>query len=214
MATPGGLTDQQLWALDTQGVAVVPQVLTKCELAALDGVVSGADDSDAALAALADHPAIMRYAALLCASPETQASRPTADTAPRVDRAPRLLPPVATPTPLGGGNGRRDLGRAYFHLHGWDRWDGDNDAGAYDPASGFVGQKPVRIQITQGLLAIVALSDAPAGAEGLVVVPCSHNSEVETPPALASWQTDRLGMLRQPALQPGDLLLVLASTLQ
>ena len=97
----------------------------------------------------------------------------------KLDRAPHLLRAVEQPTRLFGGNGRRDMARAYFHLNGWDRWTGHNagrkapmagTAGTpeleLDPRDGFVGQQEVRVQITQGLLVVVALDDAPLGAGG------------------------------------------------
>jgi hypothetical protein len=221
MASLPPLTDQELWSLDTQGYVVCPHALSREELAALAG------DDDDLLAGLASHPTLTRYANLLCASVETSAGRLTPDTSARVDRAPRLLQQVSEPTQLFGGNGRRDLSRAYFHLHGWDRWTGHNAgratpmAGsrqesaelALDPRDGFVGQKEIRVRITQGLLVIVALSDAPAGAGGFVLIPASHNSEVDTPASLRERQVDPLGMLRQVPLQAGDALLVLSSTL-
>ena len=111
------LSDQQLWALDTQGYAVIRNALTASELATL-----AADPSS-----LADHAAVQRAAVNLCGSTETHAGRLVADTAPRVDRAPWVLRTVDVPTPLIGGEGRlSDLSRAYVHLHGWDRWDGHN----------------------------------------------------------------------------------------
>ena len=220
MASLPPLTDQELWQLDTQGFVVCPKALSLAEVAALTEV--GAD-----LSSLSEHPTLTRYANLLCASVETSAGRLTPDTSARVDRAPRLLQPVSEPTRLFGGNGRRDLSRAYFHLHGWDRWSGHNAgraalmAGtrqenaeiALDPRNGFVGQQEIRVQITQGLLVIVALGDAPAGAGGFVLVPASHNSEVDTPPSLYERQDDPLGMLRQVPLRAGDALLVFSSTL-
>ena len=67
--------------------------------------------------------------------------------------------------------------------------------------------------MSQGVVMVVALADAPAGAGGFVLVPGSHQSEVDTPAGLRSGRDDPMGMVRQPVLAAGDLLLCLASTL-
>ena len=46
-----------------------------------------------------------------------------------------------------------------------------------------------------------------------MLIPASHNSEVDTPASLRERQVDPLGMLRQVPLQAGDALLVFSSTL-
>jgi hypothetical protein len=85
-----------------------------------------------AIAGLAEHGALRRYANLLCSSVQTaahagssrgdeQAGRGAARTevTPAVlDRAPWELAPAAQPTRLFGGGGRRELARSYFHLQG------------------------------------------------------------------------------------------------
>ena len=76
------LTDQELWQLDTQGFVRVRDVLNSQELATL--ALSNAD-----LSSLSEHPILMRYANLLCASIETSAGRLNADTSARVDRGRR-----------------------------------------------------------------------------------------------------------------------------
>ena len=58
----------------------------------------------------------------------------------------------------------------------------------------------------QGLRAIWALADVNEGDGGLVVVSASHNSSVNAPQELASGDDD-MGLVVQPVLQAGDLLL-------
>ncbi|HIG54031.1 MAG TPA: hypothetical protein EYQ18_08640 [Candidatus Handelsmanbacteria bacterium] len=81
---------------------------------------------------------------------------------------------------LSGGGEWRDWSRAYFHRNG--------------------------VRHCQGLMAVWALCDVGSGDGGLVVIPASHNSEVETPEELLSG-VDDMGLLEQPILQAGDLLL-------
>ena len=58
----------------------------------------------------------------------------------------------------------------------------------------------------RGLRAIWALADVNEGDGGLVVVPASHNSSVDAPQDLVSGD-DNMGLVVQPVLQAGDLLL-------
>ena len=50
------------------------------------------------------------------------------------------------------------------------------------------------------------LADVNEGDGGLVVVPASHNSSVDAPQDLVSGN-DNMGLIVQPVLQAGDLLL-------
>ena len=91
--------------------------------------------------------------------------------------------------PMVGGNEPRNPSRAYFH------------------------QGPSRF--CQGVRAVWALADAPAGAGGVVLLPCSHTVNVPVPNCVLSGEDkylESLGMCLQPALRAGDLLLH-ASTL-
>ena len=58
----------------------------------------------------------------------------------------------------------------------------------------------------QGVRVVWALAEADAGAGGLVVVPASHNSTVDAPRDLSSGADD-MGLVVQPVLQAGDVLL-------
>ena len=81
---------------------------------------------------------------------------------------------------LSGGSEWMDWSRAYFHRNG--------------------------VRHCQGLAALWALHDVGPGDGGLVLIPASHNSEVETPEAVLTGADD-MGLPEQPRLQAGDLLL-------
>ena len=91
--------------------------------------------------------------------------------------------------PMIGGNEPRNPSRAYFH-QGNSRF-------------------------CQGVRAIWALSDVPAEAGGVVLLPCSHTVNVPVPECVLNGEDkylESIGMSLQPVLQAGDLLLH-ASTL-
>ena len=105
-----------------------------------------------------------------------------------VDGAPRLV---------GGGRGLEeelenggewvDWSRTYRHVHG--------------------------VRLCQRLDAYWALSDVGADDGGLVLIPCSHNSNVETPEEVIDG-SDEMGLVRQPDLKAGDLLLCAGNLVQ
>ena len=107
----------------------------------------------------------------------------------RLDQAPRLLGRRHgdTSNSLAGGDEPRNPSRAYFQQNGR--------------------------RSCQGLKAIWVLDDVAPGDGGLVVVQASHKSNVATPQDLLTGADD-MGLVQQPALQAGDLLLVAESTLQ
>ena len=197
------LTDHQLWAFDTQGFFVTPSLLDSADLASLRLDCT---------AAAGQEP--QRLASLLCGSVMTSAARMQPDAAVRLNQPARLLDSVAEPTRLLGGGGERNVARAYYHLQGWDRWRGQSQQPRYlDPSSGFVGQDEVRVTTSQGLTVVLALSDTPEGAGGFVFCPCSHKSELPTPPRLAAGQADPLRVMRQAVLKPGEMLVMASSCL-
>lgn len=92
---------------------------------------------------------------------------------------------------LSGGNEPRNPSRAYFH-QGTSRF-------------------------CQGIRAVWALADVPAGAGGLVLLPGSHTNEVPVPECVRNGEDDYLesiGMCLQPVLKAGDLLLHAATLAQ
>ena len=88
---------------------------------------------------------------------------------------------------LGGGREWVDWSRAYRHDHG--------------------------VRLCQRLQAYWALADVEPGDGGLVLIPASHNSLVAAPPEVTDG-TDDMGLVEQPALKGGDLLLVAGNTVQ
>jgi hypothetical protein len=107
----------------------------------------------------------------------------------RLDQAPRLFGSCEDDITesLVGGDEPRDPSRAYFQQNGR--------------------------RTSQGLKAIWVLEDVATGDGGLVVVQASHKSNVETPGDLLTGADD-MGLVQQPALRAGDLLLLAESTLQ
>jgi len=81
---------------------------------------------------------------------------------------------------LQGGGEFLDWSRAYFHRNG--------------------------VRHCQAVTAYWALEEMPAGDGSLALIPASHNGNVETP-ADVLFGADDLGLLEQPNLQAGDLLL-------
>jgi ectoine hydroxylase-related dioxygenase (phytanoyl-CoA dioxygenase family) len=81
---------------------------------------------------------------------------------------------------LVGGNEPRDPGFAYYYQNGR--------------------------RMCQAVNAAWALQDVGSGDGGLVFVPCSHKSNVETPDDVATGKGE-MGVVLQPELQAGDLLL-------
>ncbi|MDA1191362.1 MAG: phytanoyl-CoA dioxygenase family protein, partial [Candidatus Poribacteria bacterium] len=100
----------------------------------------------------------------------------------RLEGLPRLVDDDAGDATgrLQGGNEPRDPARAYYYQNG-------------------------RRQC-QSVMALWALANVNEGDGGLVLVPCSHKSNVETPEELLSGKDD-MRLVVQPALKAGDLLL-------
>jgi len=98
----------------------------------------------------------------------------------RLDESPRLVGRSPGDTPLTGGGEWVDWSRAYRQYNG-DRF-------------------------CQGVRVFWALADVGEGVGGLVVVPASHNSTVEAPQALVGGADD-MGLVEQPVLKAGDLLI-------
>ena len=93
----------------------------------------------------------------------------------RSDTGPVVLGPGAKiDQRLSGGGEWRDWSRAYFHRNG--------------------------VRHCQGLKAFWALDDIGPGDGGLVLVPASHNSEVEAPEEVLTG-VDDMGLPEQPVLQ-------------
>jgi ectoine hydroxylase-related dioxygenase (phytanoyl-CoA dioxygenase family) len=100
----------------------------------------------------------------------------------RLESLPALIAPSAdeSSAPLTGGNEPREPGAAYYYQNGR--------------------------RMCQAVNAVWALDDIAAGDGGLVLVPCSHKSNVEIPADVATGADD-MGLVWQPELRAGDLLL-------
>ncbi len=100
----------------------------------------------------------------------------------RLDAPPRLIeqrPEVAC-RPLVGGNEPRNWSRAYQHVN--------------------------KTRYLHGVLVIWALSDVNEGDGGFVLIPGSHRSDLIVPADIRDGSDD-MGLVEQPALGAGDLLL-------
>jgi len=105
----------------------------------------------------------------------------------RLNRHPRLLgAPARGDHSLIGGNEPRDWSRSYFQMD--------------------------QARFVQGVTAVWALTDLNAGEGGFVLVPGTHKSQVETPPDLLHGSDD-MGLVEQPVLKAGDLLLCVETVL-
>lgn len=106
----------------------------------------------------------------------------------QLDKEPRLVGDEVGDAvgPLVGGNEPRDWSRAYYYQNG--------------------------VRFCQGVLAIWALADVNEGDGGFVLIPASHRNYVETPRDVLTGADD-MGLIVQPSLKAGDLLLCAESTL-
>lgn len=153
------MTHQEDYRFDVIGYLIVPSVLSKEEIEALDA---------SSITELADHPVLRQYVADLSFGDAT------------VDEQPHFLEEVDAPLQLEGGNEPRLWSRAYQHRNG--------------------------TRYCHGVRAVLALSDVNEGDGGIVLVPGSHRSDLETPSDLRDG-TDDMGLVEQPVLRAGDILL-------
>ena len=106
-----------------------------------------------------------------------------------LDRAPEVWCEETSDTtaPLVGGNEPRDPAIAYYFQNGR--------------------------RFSEGVRVLWALEDVEEGDGGFVLVPCSHKGNVATPEELATGADD-MGLVFQPVLKAGDLLIVGLATVQ
>lgn len=181
------MSNEENYHFDVAGFLHIPAVLTKAEVAringALDGLEAGADllglpdERREAFRDLLVQPHLVWYLNQLVGPGF------------KLDRLPELLcaTEVDTDAPLVGGNEPLNPGTAYFHKNGRRHCEG------------------VRV--------IWALSDVAEGDGGFVLVPHTHRSNVEIPEDVLTGDDD-MGLTRQPALSAGDLLIAGLSVAQ
>ena len=184
---PTAMSNEENYAFDVAGYLHVPAVLTRSEVTALNQALDSADEREGMLGWPAPQRELFRD--LLVQPQLVWYLNQLMGHGFRLDQAPRLLGDRAdeVDAPLTGGDEPRNPSRAYFQQNGR--------------------------RSAQGLKAIWVLDNIAAGDGGLVVVQASHKSNVATPQDLTTG-ADEMGLVKQPALQAGDLFLLAASTLQ
>ena len=184
---PVEMSNEENYAFDVAGYLHVPGVLCRSEVDALNQALDAANEPEGMLGWPGPQRELFRN---LLIQPQlawylNQLIGPGL----RLDQAPRLLGDHASEmgASLIGGDEPRNPSRAYFQQNGR--------------------------RSAQGLKAIWVLEDIAAEDGGLVVVQASHKSNVETPQNLLIG-ADEMGLVKQPALQVGDLFLLAESALQ
>jgi hypothetical protein len=184
---PAEMSNEENYAFDVAGYLHVPAVLSRSKVNALNQALDAANEPEGMLGWPTPQRELFRD---LLLQPQlvwylNQLIGPGF----RLDQAPRLLGDHASEmgASLIGGDEPRNPSRAYFQQNGR--------------------------RSAQGLKAIWALEDIAAEDGGLVVVQASHKSNVETPQNLLIG-ADEMGLVKQPALQAGDLFLLAESALQ
>lgn len=182
------MTDEENYFFDNEGYIVIPGALTRKELERLNTTLDEAGRTDHLLGLptpLRDpFRDLLVHPVLVCYL--NQICGPGF----RLDTAPCLIGDTVGDDPnarLQGNNEPRDTARAYYHQNHY--------------------------RVCHGVRAIWALRDVHAGDGGIVLVPASHKSNVEVPDDLLTGADD-MGLIEQPVLKAGDLLLIAGTTLQ
>jgi len=181
------MTNEENYHFDVAGYLIVPGVLTVTELKACNEALDQSGHVDGAVQLTA--PSCVSLLALRDHSVLVQYLEQICGEGFRLDQPPRLIG-------LGTGEAER-------HLSGGSEW--QDWSRAYRQHNGR--------HFCQGVRAMWALADVGEDDGGLVVVPASHNSSVDVPQALVSGADD-MGLVVQPVLQAGDLLLCAGSMIQ
>jgi hypothetical protein len=181
------MSNEENYAFDVAGYLHVPGVLSRPQVQALNQALDEVGQSEGMLGW--DGPQRELFRDLLVQPQLVWYLNQIIGHGFRLDQAPRLLGTQdgEIGAPFVGGDEPRNPSRAYFQQNG--------------------------LRSSQGVKAIWTLEDVAAGDGGLVVVRASHKSNVETPQNLATG-ADEMGLVQQPLLKAGDLLLVAESTLQ
>lgn len=172
------MSNEQNYRFDVAGYMIVPGVLTTAELKACNQGLDQLDPGDGVLCWTG--PASNPLLALREHPLLMGYLQQICGEGFRLDESPRLLGQCAEGARLTGGGEWVDWSRAYR------QWNGD--------------------RFCQGVRVFWALAEVGEGDGGLVVVPASHNSTVDAPEDLLDGADD-MGLLEQPVLQAGDLLI-------
>ena len=177
------MTNEENYHFDVTGYLIVPGVLTPDQLKTCNEALDQLGTSDGATPSCVSSSSALHF--LRDHPVLTQYLEEICGENFRLDRSPHLIEMKTCPSEngkvsLSGGSEWQDWSRAYRQHNG--------------------------SRFCQGLRAIWALSDVNEGDGGLVVVPASHSSSVDAPQDLVSGDDD-MGLVVQPVLQAGDLLL-------
>ena len=181
------MTNEENYQLDVAGYLILPGVLKAAEIKACNQALEQLGPVEGALDWTA--PGCEPLLALRDHPVLLQYLEQICGEDFRLDQSPRLLDAGAGKGEafLSGGSEWQDWSRAYRHYNG--------------------------VRFCQGVRVLWALADVNEGDGGLVVVPASHNSTVDAPRDLLSGADD-MGLVVQPVLQAGDLLLCAESVMR
>ncbi len=172
------MTNEENYRFDVAGYMIVPGALSAAELKACNQ----------ALDQLGPVEGPLRWTSPICNALHALREHPVllgyveqiCGEGFRLDESLRLVGECTGKSPLMGGSEWVDWSRAYRQYNG--------------------------IRFCQGVRAFWALTDMGEGDGGLVVVSASHNSTVEAPRDLIDG-SDEMGLVEEPVLQAGDLMI-------
>ena len=182
---PQAMSNEENYRFDVAGYMIIPGVLTAAELAACNQALDRRDDGAGPLRWTG--PADNPLLALREHPVLTGYLRQICGEGFRLDESPHLLGAGSAAKPLSGGSEWIDWSRAY-RQHNGDRF-------------------------CQGVRVYWALAEVGPDDGGLVVVPASHNCTVDAPQDLLDG-TDDMGLVEQPVLQAGDVLICAESLMR
>lgn len=173
------LTPEDDYALDIAGFLVIPGALTSEEVEACNAAIDQVGEAEGMLEW--DAPWCEPFVNLREHPVLTRYLQEICTGEFRLNRYPRLLSEVQqSDEPLNGGNEPRNWSRSYFQVD--------------------------QTRFVQGVVVLWALADVNDGDGGFVLIPGTHKSQVETPEDILRGDDD-LGLIEQPVLKAGDLLL-------
>jgi len=178
---------EENYAFDVGGYLIVPGALKPSEIADLNTALDGADATFGLLSLLSSDRGPFRD--LLVHPILVWYLNQICGPGFRLGEEPRLIgDSVGDPlVPLHGGNEPREPARTYYYQNGR--------------------------RYCEAVEAVWALEDVGKNDGGLVLVPCSHKSNVETPEGVSSGISD-MGLTVQPELKAGDLIILAGSLLR